>query len=122
SVIIIGGAEAHLLADDLAAAGLGVILAPFQSFAVSWDQRRALTGAPLTNETAVDSLAKAGVMTAIGLEEDWVVRDLALLAAVAHANGGGRISEKDAIGFISRNIYTMLGLAEPEWRQHFVIH
>lgn len=121
-VIIIGGAEAHLLADDLAAAGIGVVLAPFQSFAVSWDQRRALTGAPLTKDTAIDVLTKAGVVTAIGLEEDWVVRDLALLAGVAHANGGGRISEKDAIGLISRSIYKMLGLTEPDWRQHFAIH
>lgn len=121
-LIIVGGAEAHLLADDLAAAGVGVVLAPFQSFAVSWDQRRALAGAPLTNRTAVDVLVGAGIVTAIGLEEDWVVRDLGLLAGVAHTNSGGEISDKDAMDLISRNVYKMLGLTEPNPRRHFVVH
>lgn len=121
-LVIIGGAEAHLLADDLAVARVGVVLAPFQAFAVSWDQRRALSGAPLTNGTAVDRLMKAGVVTAIGLEEDWIVRDLMLLAGVARANSGGAISEKDAMDLISRNVYKMLRLAGPDWQQHFVVH
>lgn len=121
-LVIIGGAEAHLLADDLAAARVGVVLAPFQSFAVSWDQRRALSGAPLTNMTAVDLLMRAGAVTAIGLEEDWILRDLTLLAGVAHANSEGAISENDAMDLISRNVYKMLGLAGPDWHQHFVVH
>lgn len=121
-LIMVGGAEAHLLADELAAAGVGVVLAPFQAFGLSWDQRRALSGAPLTNGTAIDGLFSAGVVTAIGLEEDWVVRDLELLAGVAHTNSRGRISEKDAINLVSGNIYKMLGLVEPDWRKNFVIH
>ena len=121
-VIIIGGAEAHLLADHIAEAKVGVVLAPFQSFGVSWDQRRALVGAPLSNGTSVDALTKAGVTTAIGLEEDWVVRDLGLFAGIAHKNSGGRISEKAAVDLISGNVYKMLGLSQPDWRQHFVIH
>ena len=121
-IIIIGGAEAHLLADRIAEAEVGVVLAPFQSFGVSWDQRRALVGAPLSNSTSVDVLTKAGVTTAIGLEEDWVVRDLGLLAGIAHKNIGGRISEEAAVDLITGNVYKMLGLSQPDWRQHFVIH
>lgn len=111
-IALIGGAEAHLLAPELAAAGVGVVLAPAQSYAESWDQRRALTGAPLTNGTAIDKLVEAGVVTAIGLEEDWLIRDLALLAGVAYQNGGGRLSEKSALDLISTNVYKMLGLED----------
>jgi hypothetical protein len=92
------------------------------SFALSWDQRRALTGAPLTNGTAVDSLVDAGVVTAIGLEEDWVVRDLGLSAGIAYQNSGGRLGEKEAVGLVSHNIHKMLGLEAPEGRQHLVVH
>ncbi|GKT52460.1 uncharacterized protein ColSpa_12641 [Colletotrichum spaethianum] len=120
--VVNGGAEAHLVADALAAAGVGVVLAPMQSFAVSWDQRRALTGAPLTNGTAIDVLTRAGVITAIGLEEDWIVRDLALLAGVAYRNSEGRLTERDALDLASRNIYRMLGLEYDLEQDHFVIH
>ncbi|KAJ4408927.1 hypothetical protein N0V82_009582 [Gnomoniopsis sp. IMI 355080] len=109
---IIGGAESYILADELAAAGVGVVLAPAQSYSTSWDQRRALSGAPLTNGTAIDRLVKAGVVTAIGLEEDWIIRDLALLAGRAHANSGGLLSEKSALDLISTNVYKMLGIEQ----------
>lgn len=119
---IIGGAEAYILADELAAAGVGVVLAPAQSYAESWDQRRALTGAPLTNGTSIDRLVEAGVVTAIGLEEDWLIRDLALLAGVAYKNGGGRLSEKTALDLISTNVYKILGISQPKADDgHFVV-
>ncbi|KAK8009478.1 hypothetical protein PG991_012029 [Apiospora marii] len=97
TVVILGGAESHLVAEELAAAEVGVVLSPLQSYRTSWDQRRALTGAPLTNGTAVDALVKAGVVVAIGLEEDWVVRDMGLLAGIAYRNGEGRLSEREAL-------------------------
>lgn len=121
-IVIVGGAEAHLLADELSNTDVGVILAPLLSFATSWDQRRALTGAPLTNGTAIDALLKAGVTTAIGLEEDWIVRDLGLLAGIAYKNSGGRLGEKEAMDLIGRNIYNMLGLKETNQLKDFVIH
>lgn len=120
---LIGGAESYILADELAAAGVGVVLAPAQSYSTSWDQRRALSGAPLTNGTAIDRLVKAGVVTAIGLEEDWLIRDLALLAGRAHANSGGLISEKSALDLISTNVYKMLGIDKSDTvvDGHFVV-
>lgn len=121
-LIIIGGAEAHLVAEELAAAGVGVVLAPLFSYATSWDQRRALTGAPLTNGTAIDALVDAGVVTAVGLEEDWIVRHLGLLAGAAYQNGEGRFSEKQALDLVGRNVFKMLGREEPEGEQHFVVH
>ncbi|KAK1590275.1 amidohydrolase [Colletotrichum navitas] len=120
--VINGGAEAHLVADALAAAGVGVVLAPMQSFAMSWDQRRALTGPPLTNGTAIDVLTRAGVVTAIGLEEDWIVRDLSLLAGVAYRNSEGRLTERDALDLAGSNIHKMLGLKEGSGEYHFVLY
>lgn len=70
-VVIIGGAESYLLADSLAEADVGVVLAPMVAFAEGWDQRRSLPGAPLTNDTAIDVLHAAGVTVAIGTNEDY---------------------------------------------------
>ncbi|KAI0007176.1 amidohydrolase [Xylariaceae sp. FL0662B] len=110
SVVVVGGAESHLVADELAAAGVGVVLSPFLAYGESWDQRRALTGAPLTNGTAVDALVRAGARVAVGIEEDWLVRDVGLLAGIAYKNGGGALSEGDALGLVSDNVYEILGL------------
>ncbi|KAK3305970.1 uncharacterized protein B0T15DRAFT_494100 [Chaetomium strumarium] len=121
-LVVYGGAESHLLADELAAAHVGVILAPIFSYATSWDQRRALTGAPLTNGTGVDKLLDAGVLTGIGLEEDWVVRDLGLLAGTVWKNGEGRVDERGALEMVGGNLYKMLGLEEPRVEDgHFVV-
>ncbi|KAK4462691.1 hypothetical protein QBC42DRAFT_296680 [Cladorrhinum samala] len=121
-LVIYGGAESWLVADELAAAKVGVVLSPLLSYRTSWDQRRALTGAPLTDGTAVDRLLDAGVVTGIGLEEDWLVRDLGLLAGIVYRNGGGRVDEKAALGLVSGNLYKLLGLKEPGVKEgHFVI-
>lgn len=117
TLVIIGGAESHLAAEELAAAKVGVVLSPLQSYRTSWDQRRALTGAPLTNGTAVDVLVRAGVVVAIGLEEDWVVRDMGLLAGIAHRNGEGRLSEREAWELVSGNVYKMLGLSDKDEKE-----
>ncbi|KAL1874778.1 hypothetical protein VTK73DRAFT_197 [Phialemonium thermophilum] len=85
-------------------------------------KRRALTGAPLTNGTTVDALKRAGVLTAIGLEEDWVVRDLGLLAGIAYKNGEGRFSRKDALDLVSTNVHKIMGLEVPRYSDHFVIY
>jgi hypothetical protein len=111
-LVLLGGAEAHLLADELAGAKVGVFLAPLFSYATTWDQRRALTGAPLTNGTAIDVLHAAGVKVAIGVDEDWEARDLFLQAGTVLVNGGGKISEKEALGFAQKNVYDILGIEE----------
>ena len=121
-LILHGAAEAHLLAADLAAARIPVILAPLFSYATTWDQRRALTGAPLTQGTGVDRLVAAGVRVGIGLEEDWVVRDLGLLAGTVWRNGEGRVDEKGALGMVGSGLFEILGVEEPGVGEgHFVV-
>lgn len=111
-LVIYGGAEAYLLAPEIASANIGVVLSPFLSYRETWEQRRALTGAPLTNGTAVDVLVRAGVLVGIGVEEGWEARDLRLMAAWAYRNGNGEISEKEAWGLAGGNILKVLGLEE----------
>lgn len=128
-LIILGAAESHLLAPELAAANVPVVLAPLQAYGESWDQRRSLTGAPLTNGTAVDVLYAAGVQVAIGTSEDWQTRDLGLMAGIAHINSGCcndpdckcTISEKEALNMVGSNIYAMLGLSK-EHSDEFVVY
>ncbi|KAK4892215.1 hypothetical protein LTR27_009224 [Elasticomyces elasticus] len=121
-VVIHGGAESHLVADELAASDVSVILAPLLPYSTTWDQRRSLTGAPLTNGTAIDALFSAGVKVAIATAEDWETRDLDLLAGIAHVNSGGKISEKEALAMVSTNIYEMLGLEKPDGTEEFVVY
>jgi imidazolonepropionase-like amidohydrolase len=120
-VVIIGGAESFLLADELAAAKVGVVLTPLLSYRAEWEQRRALTGAPLTNGTAIDKLVDAGVVAAIGIDEDWLVRDVGLLAGIAYKNGEGRLTRKEALDLVSTNVYKLLGLDAPSPSSDFVV-
>ena len=122
-LVIIGGGESWLVAEELAVAKVGVVLSPLLSYRVTWDERRALTGAPLTNGTTIDRLLDAGVEVAIGLEGDSQTRNLALAAGIAYKNGGGRLSEKQALNLVSTNLYRLFGLKEPGINDgHFVIH
>ncbi|CAI4219090.1 unnamed protein product [Parascedosporium putredinis] len=115
-VAILGGAESHIVAKELGEAEVGVVLAPLLPYSTTWEERRSLTGAPLTNGTAIDALVEAGVVVAIGLYEDWVVRDLALHAGIAYRNSEGRLSEREALDLVSTNVYKLLGIDEPEGR------
>lgn len=121
-LIVLGGAESHILASELAAADVGVVLAPMLPYAVEWDQRRSLTGAPLTNGTALDVLVAAGVKVGISTAEDWETRDLDLAAGVAFANGGGKLSETEAWDLANTNIYEMLGLEVEKGTHEFVVY
>ncbi|KAF2996213.1 hypothetical protein E8E13_002226 [Curvularia kusanoi] len=110
-IVILGGAEAHLVADELAASRIAVVLAPLLPHAQSWDQRRGLTGPPLTN-VSTNILLDAGVQLGIGVEETWETRDLGLLAGIAFANSEGRLSFEQALDLVGSNFYSMLGLKD----------
>lgn len=110
-VVIIGAAEAHLVADQLAASHIAVVLAPLLPYAQSWDQRRSLTGPPLTN-VLTNILLDAGVQIGISVEETWETRDLGLLAGIAFANSEGRLSFDAALDLVGANFYQILGLQD----------
>ncbi|MCJ1390421.1 hypothetical protein MMC18_003280 [Xylographa bjoerkii] len=121
-VVFVGGAESYLIANEIAAAGVGIILSPLQPYSSYWDQRRSLTGAPLTNGTALEHLLDAGILVAVGVgTENSDSRNLRLMAGIAFRNSGGRLTESGAIDLIGANIYTMMGLNESVITNDFVI-
>jgi imidazolonepropionase-like amidohydrolase len=111
-LVLLGAAESHLVAKEIAAAGVSVVIAPLLAYSNSWDMRRSLSGAPMTNGTAIDALLDAGVLTAIGTteSESWEVRDLSLLAGITYKNSGGKLSETDALGLVGKNFEKILGI------------
>ncbi|KAJ4339586.1 hypothetical protein N0V95_007724 [Ascochyta clinopodiicola] len=116
-IAVVGAAEAHLVADELAASNIAVVLAPLLPHAQSWDQRRGLTGPPLTN-VSINTLLDAGVHLGIGVEETWETRDLGLLAGIAYANSEGRLSFDEALDLVGANFYNILGLREGKRSSH----
>ncbi|KAG9253751.1 family 9 carbohydrate esterase [Emericellopsis atlantica] len=119
-LVIVGGAEAHLVADELAAHDVGVILSPLQSYGDTWGARRALSGAPLTNGTNIDRLVEAGVTVGIGLREDMEVVSLAFAAGTAMRNSNGRIDERAAFDLVGRNILAMMNVDKQDG-DHWVV-
>jgi hypothetical protein len=117
-LVIHGGAEAHLLAPQLASNNVPVILSPIFPYSVTWDQRRSLSGAPLTDGTAVDALYAAGVKVGLGVDEDWMSRDLWTNVGIISANSGGKIMGDRAIELSSRKGFEeILGLEKSEKEQ-----
>ncbi|KAL1686090.1 hypothetical protein GGG16DRAFT_118255 [Schizophyllum commune] len=114
---IIGGAEAHLLAPELARANIGVIVISPRAFPYSWEKRRILPGPPLTKDTNIIRLLEAGVTVGVGPQGingdqlgDWAVRNLRFDAAWAALESGGRITQTQALAMASTNIHKLLGL------------
>ncbi|KAJ7242763.1 composite domain of metallo-dependent hydrolase [Mycena haematopus] len=114
----VGGAEAHLLAPEIAAAGVGVILAPPRSFPYTWEQRRILAGPPLTAQSSAALLASHGVTVGLGPQgisgdpsmSNWAVRNLRFDMAWVALESGGSISKEAALAMASSNIEKLLGV------------
>ncbi|KAI0305776.1 carbohydrate esterase family 9 protein [Multifurca ochricompacta] len=105
---ITGATEAHLLASELAEAGVGVILTRPRPFPGTWEQRRILPGPPLSSESAVLKLLAHNVTVGVGIEEPSSAAatrfDLGWIALEA----GGRISRSQAIALASTNLKKLL--------------
>lgn len=113
-VVVVGGTEAHLVATELASANISLVLAPLLPHAQSWDQRRGLTGPPLTNITT-NILLDAGVLLGISVEETWETRDLGLLAGIAWRNSEGRLGFEEALDLVGGNFGKMLAHGDGEY-------
>lgn len=110
NIVILGGAESHLVARELAAADIPVILTPLLCTPGRWETQNCLTGSPITNGTAIHVLHAQGVKAAIGLSDNGLANNLAWEAGWAQRTSQGLISEEEAIGFITSDIQDILGL------------
>ncbi|CAG8479612.1 1104_t:CDS:10 [Racocetra fulgida] len=110
NLVILGGAEAYILAAELAEHKIPVILIPLRAIPKFWTAQHVLTGAPITNTTGIDILYANGVKIGIGVAIAGLERNLIWDAGWAHINSRGLISEKDSFGFISWTLEEILGL------------
>jgi len=101
-LVIVGGAEAHLIADDLADENVSVILGPAKCIPIEWETRRCLPGPPLAHHTGLDILYKAGVNVGITSKDSSWTRNLIWDAGWNVARG--QVKPKDAIAMVTWNI------------------
>lgn len=106
---IAGGGEAHLLAKELAAANVGVILNPVRPFPASWETRRILPGPPLTEESQILHLLNHGVTVGIGILESWEAQNARFDLGWVALEAGGKISKKQALHLGTMNMFKLLG-------------
>ncbi|EFX06202.1 carbohydrate esterase family 9 protein [Grosmannia clavigera kw1407] len=109
-IVIAGGAEAHLLAAELAAARVPVLVAPFWGCEpLGWDARHCLPGPPLVDRWGPQVLLDAGVIVGIASWDDannhvrnslW---EAGWLASPYH-------NLSVAVDLLSRNVEIALGL------------
>lgn len=125
---IVGGAEAHLLAKELARANIGVILTPPRSYPYDWDRKRILGGPPLTEEGAVAYLIRHGVKVGLGPQgvnaapdmSTWAVRNLRFDAGWALHSAQDVLDKASAYALASTNIEELLGIDIPAGTEDLV--
>ncbi|KAH7098231.1 composite domain of metallo-dependent hydrolase [Auriculariales sp. MPI-PUGE-AT-0066] len=107
---ISGAAEGHILATELAAANIGVILTRPRPHPGSWSQIREMPGHPLSEESAIEVLVKAGVTVAVGESDKALVRSARFELAWIYFESGGQYSKSDVIKLGTTNVASILGL------------
>ncbi|KAJ7182422.1 hypothetical protein C8R43DRAFT_1100885 [Mycena crocata] len=105
-----GATEAHLLAAEIGAAGVSVVLAPARPYPETWDRRRILPGPPLTRKTSVMTLLEHGVNVALGVKADYDARNARFEIAWAALDADGAIDYSTAMALASTNMDRALGL------------
>ncbi|KAJ7195756.1 hypothetical protein GGX14DRAFT_474307, partial [Mycena pura] len=106
----VGAAEAHLLAAEIAAAGVSVILSPARPFPADWNSRRILPGPPLSADTATTLLLRHGVTVGLGVSADYDARNARFEMAWAALDSNGTIDYATALALASTNIERALGV------------
>ena len=106
---IAGGGEAHLLAKELGAAKVGVILNPVRPFPATWESRRILPGPPLTEESQILHLLNHKVTVGVGILEGWQAESTRWDLGWVAVEGWGKISTKEALMLGSVNMIKLLG-------------
>ncbi|KAG8714759.1 hypothetical protein FRC08_011480 [Ceratobasidium sp. 394] len=109
-VTFAGAAEAHILAPQIAAAGVGVIVIPTRPFPATWDQKRILPGPPLSKDSLISVLVKANVTVGVGVVESWEARNARFDIAWAALESDGHLGKHDALALGTTNLQRLLGL------------
>ncbi|QRV94403.1 amidohydrolase family protein [Ceratobasidium sp. AG-Ba] len=108
-LVFAGATESHLLAQEIAGAGVSVILAPLRSFPRLWDQKRYIPGPPLSIETPLGVLRKAGVtvglgVTSVSVTQAWDIRSTRFNLGWAISDSGGSLNHTEAWALSTSNM------------------
>lgn len=105
-----GATEAHILAHEIARAGVSVIVTQSKPFPTTWEQRRILAGPPITQESLVTALLKAGVNVAIGVADEYNARNTRFEAGWFLLTSDGFIDRTTALELTTTNLEKALGV------------
>ncbi|KAH8915275.1 hypothetical protein BT69DRAFT_1341510 [Atractiella rhizophila] len=109
-LVLSGATEAHLVADELAEAGVAVAITRPRCYPGAWDTRRCLDGPPLSPDSLPVYLATRNVTIALGAGGAWQTRHLFWEAAQVYLNSNGRISKSEALDWVSSNVEEIFGV------------
>ncbi|KAF8551997.1 hypothetical protein OG21DRAFT_1477901 [Imleria badia] len=105
-----GAIESHLIASDIAHAGVSVIVTHPKPFPYTWDERRFLGGPPLTADSLVSALLAAGVQVGVGLPDEFEARNLRWEVARLALASNGTIDRTTALALATVNVERALGV------------
>ncbi|CEL60594.1 hypothetical protein RSOLAG1IB_03832 [Rhizoctonia solani AG-1 IB] len=116
-LIFSGATEAHLIADKIAKADVGVILAPLRSIPQFWDQIRYVPGPPLSRHTPLQILQKAGVTVGLGsssitVTQAWDVPQTRFNLGWAIADSNGTLGVCEALALSTTNLKKLYRLPD----------
>ncbi|KAI0630254.1 hypothetical protein C8Q77DRAFT_1137203 [Trametes polyzona] len=131
---VASASEAHLVADQLAEAGVGVIVNPVRSFPYTWDELRVLPGPPLSADSLIGHLIKHNMTVGLGPRgisahshpgqtdmAAWSARNLRFDAGQAALDAGPGVLDKEgAFALVSTNVERLLGMDRDPKEQDLV--
>lgn len=109
-LVLLGATEAWTVADYLAKENVSVILQPYLCSPTRWTAQRCLPGAPLSKETGLSALHKAGVQVGLSALEYEDLRQMSWFAGWARSDLG--LTEQEAVGLVSWNLAKIVGLSK----------
>ncbi|KAJ6572059.1 carbohydrate esterase family 9 protein [Mycena capillaripes] len=106
-----GATEGHLLAKEIAQAGVGVLIQqrPYPS---TWQKKRILPGPPLTQSSAIATLVAHNVTVGIMVGDPSQVRNTRFDMAWAGLEADGALRRSTVLELASTNVETLLGVTD----------
>lgn len=125
-LVLSGAAEGHLLASEIAARNVSVLLVP-QTWPRTFDELKGLSGPPLTRETTLSTLLRAGVKVGLKIEEAWMASNLLWDATRAALETNGLVRKEQVVELVSGGIDDVLGIKNKgkegeKWEEEFVVY
>ncbi|KAG1827620.1 uncharacterized protein BJ212DRAFT_1256353 [Suillus subaureus] len=105
-----GATEAHIIAHEIARAGVSVIVTQSKPYPSTWEQRRILAGPPITQESLVTALLRAGANVAIGVVDEHNVRHTRFEVGWSLLTSNGTINRTIALALATTNLEKALGV------------